>query len=163
MAINVTTYDLDNYPDNAKTVTVDLKSVVATGSDGDEKYVLSADTSTTASGSATIQESFVSDTRVGWAMSNSRVSGPFTITESNKNLKVAIDEDISGAITITVSTDASPQTGDSIAADIENKIKASTVIGGDKAGNLSYLNVSFILYYYILYPFPRCISMTIEW
>jgi hypothetical protein len=119
---------------------VDLKSVVPTGARGDEEYVLSADTSATASGSGTIQETFISAGKLGWAMSNTRVSGPFTISESNKSLKVAIDEEISGAITIDIATDAASQTGDAIAIDIENKIKGSTVTGGAKAGNLSYLN-----------------------
>lgn len=140
MAINVTAYDLENYPDNGKTITVDLKSVVPTGARGDEEYVLSADTSATASGSTTIQETFVSAGKVGWAMSNTRVSGPFTISDSNNNLKVAIDESIASATTISVNTDDSSQTGDALALDIENKIKDATVIGADKEGNLSYLN-----------------------
>jgi len=140
MAINVSAYDLENYPDNGKTITVDLKNVVPTGAHGDEEYVLSADTSATASGSATIQETFISAGKVGWAMSNTRVSGPFTISASNNTLKVAIDESISGAISIGIVTDATPQTGDAVAVDIENKIKDSTVTGGDKEGNLAYLN-----------------------
>lgn len=140
MAINVVAYDIENYPDNPKTLTIDLKSVIPTGGFGDEKYTLSCDTSATASGSAVIQEAFVSDSKVGWAMSSSRVTGPFLISESNKSLKVAIDENISGAITIDITTDAVNQTGNSIAQDIEAKIQSSTVVGGAKAGNLSYKN-----------------------
>jgi hypothetical protein len=140
MAINVTAYDIQNYPDNPKTLTIDLKSVIPTGGFGDEKYTLSCDTSATASGSAVIQEAFVSDCKVGWAMSSSRVTGTYLITESNKNFKVAIDESIDSAITVTVSTDSVSQTGASIAADIEYKIQGSTVVGGAKAGNLSYRN-----------------------
>lgn len=140
MAINISAYDLQNYPDNGKTITVDLKSVVPTGAQGDEEYVLSADTNVTASGSATIQETFISDAKIGWALSSNRNTGSFVITESTKSLKVAIDEDISGAVTIDITTSASSQTGDSIAADVESKLKATTVTGGAKDGNLAYLN-----------------------
>ena len=45
MARNVTVYDLDNYPDNSKTVTCDQQSIVPIGYGGDEQWVLSFVTS----------------------------------------------------------------------------------------------------------------------
>ncbi len=140
MAINITAYDLLNYPDNGKTITLDLKLAVPVGYGGDERYLLSADTSATASGSATIQESFVDGSLVGWAKSNTRVSSPFSIVAGvNDKMKVAIDEPVGSAITITLTADTSI-TGANVAKDIESKIRSATVTGGAKAGNLSYLN-----------------------
>jgi len=142
MAVNIVVYDLLNYPDNAKTLTVDIKSVVPTGAGGDEKWVVSCDTTSTASGSAAIQETFVDGTLVGWAKSSTRVSDPFTISSSNLNMKVAIDEPVGSATPIVLVVDASPVSGNSVATDIEAQIRAATVTGGDKAGNMSYLNAS---------------------
>lgn len=140
MATNITVYDLEHYPDNGKTVTVDLKSIVPLGYGGDNKWCLSADTSATASGSTTIQESFVNGTIVGWSKASSRVSSPFTISSSNNQLKVAIDEPLASGVTITLTVSATPLTGDSVAADIETQIRNTTITGGAKAGNLAYLN-----------------------
>ena len=41
MATSVTVYDLENYPDNSKSMTLDHKAVVPVGEEGDEKWVLS--------------------------------------------------------------------------------------------------------------------------
>jgi hypothetical protein len=67
MAINITVYDLINFPDNPKTITVDLKKVTPVGSLGDDKYVLSSISSATASGNASIQDSYVDYINVGWS------------------------------------------------------------------------------------------------
>jgi len=140
MATNIVVRDLEHYPDTGKTVTVDLKSIIPLGYGGDSRWCLSADTSATASGSATIQESFANGTVCGWSKSSAKVTSPFTITGSDNQLKVAIDEALTSGITIALTTSASPQTGDSIAANIEQLLKDSTVTGGAKEGNLSYLN-----------------------
>lgn len=142
MATNITVYDLINYPDNGKTVTVSLKSVVPTGAFGDEKWVLNATTSATASGSASIQDSFANGYACGWSKSSSRVPSPMTISSTTNQLKVAIDEPtgLTGGITITLTDSTSAQTGDDIALDIETQIRAATTTGGAKDGNLSYVN-----------------------
>lgn len=140
MATNISVYDLENYPNNSKTVTVDLKKVTPYGAYGDEKWVLSASTTATASGSATIQGTFVDHMKVGWCKSNGTVSEPFTIDATHCTMKVAIDESISNAATITLDVSATGVSGDAVAADIESKLGNLTVDGGTKEGNLSYLN-----------------------
>jgi hypothetical protein len=144
MATNITVYDIINYPNNSRTVTVDLKKVTPYGEDGDEKWVLSATTTATASGSAAIQDTFVDYSNVGWSKSNGIPTEPFTINGSQLNMKVAIDEGVSGAATISLATSDTPISGDSVAADIQNKIHALTVTGAAKAGNLSYLNTKCV-------------------
>jgi len=144
MATNITVYDLEHFPDNGKTVTVDLKSIVPLGYAGDSRWCLSADTSATASGSAAIQEAFVNGSVVGWSKSATKVSSPFTISTSTNQLKVACDEALSAGVTIVLEASVTPMPGDDIAADIEAKIRNTTVTGGAKAGNLAYLNARCI-------------------
>lgn len=140
MATNISVYDLQNFPSAVKTVTVDLKKVTPVGAYGDDKWVLNATTGATASGSVTIQGSFVDHMKVGWCKSSGVVSEPFTIDATHNSMKVAIDEAIASAATIVLSISDTPVAGDSVAADIESKLNALTVDDGDKEGNLSYLN-----------------------
>lgn len=140
MATNITVYDLLRYPDNSKTVTVDLKTVVPYGRSGDEKWVLSAVTSATASGSASIQDAFVDYTNVGWCKSSGIPTGPFTITSSTCNLRVAIDEAASSASTISLFPTDTAVSGDDVAEMIQKKISELSMIDAAKEGNLSYLN-----------------------
>lgn len=140
MAVNISVFDLENYPGNSKSLTVDLKSVVPTGSYGDEKWVLSATTTATASGSAKIQDVYVDSTKVGWSKSSGIPQEPFSLNAGANQLKVAIDEPAASGVTITLNYDTLPLTGDAVAEDIQNRLKATTVVGGAKAGNLSYLN-----------------------
>jgi hypothetical protein len=85
---------------------------------------------------------YISDTKFGWAKSSGLQSGPYTVSVSQKHLKVAIDEDISGAVEIALSTNALPLGGDAVALDIQTKINATAGVGGAKAGNLAYLNAT---------------------
>ncbi len=140
MATNITVYDIINYPNNSRTVTVDLKKVTPTGEDGDEKWVLSATTTATASGSAAIQDTFVDFSNVGFCKSSGIPTEPFTINGSQLTMKIAVDEAIGSAATINLTIADTPITGDSVAADMQNQIQALTITGAAKAGNLSYLN-----------------------
>jgi hypothetical protein len=67
MAVNVTVYDLENYPDNSKTVTVDQKTVVPLGYDGDEQWVLSFTTTAYSDNTArtAIQDIYVTEMKAG--------------------------------------------------------------------------------------------------
>ena len=140
MAVNISVYDLVNYPSNPKTVTVDLTELVPYGNSGEDTWVFSAVTSATASGSVSIQRLYISETKFGWAKSSGLQSGPYTVSDSQKHLKISIDEDIAGAVEITLDTNALSLGGDAVAKDIQDKISAPATYGGDKAGNLSYLN-----------------------
>lgn len=140
MAVSVTVFDLDNFPSNPKTVSVDLTELVPYGNSGEDTWVFSAITTATASGGASIQRLYLSNTKFGWAKSSGLPSGSYTVSVGQKHLKVAVDEDISGAVELVLDTNALPLGGDAIALDIQTKLSATAQSGGAKAGNLSYLN-----------------------
>lgn len=142
MAVNVSVFDLDNYPNNSKTVTVDLSELVPYGSGGEDYWVLSSRTSATASGGATIQRLYINDTKVGWLKASGLRAGPFNVTASQKHLKIAIDEAIGSGVEIALTENVLSLGGDTVAADIQTKIQALALVGGAKQGNLSYLNAS---------------------
>lgn len=145
MAVNVTVRDIVNYPGGTpKTVTVDVIQIVPVGGqplEGDEIWVSSTTTSATASGSAAIESIFKNEMKRGWIRSSGLITGNIDIPGSAK-MKVAIDEVIGSGVDITLVTGNNLLPND-IALDIETKIKQQAEIGGggDKIGNLSYLNV----------------------
>lgn len=140
MAVNVIVYDLDNYPDNAKTITVDQKTVVPIGGEGDEKWVLSFVTTAYSDNTArtAIQDIYVQEIKAGWLKSSGFVGagGKFTIGASSKQLEITLDAGVGYAITLTEGVNLS---GDVIAADMETKIRALTVAA---AYELAYMNCS---------------------
>lgn len=138
MAVNVSVYDLVNYPDDPKTITIDCKQVVPLGAYGDEKWVISATTTATASGSATIQDIIMSDLVLGWAKSNGINQGPYTISASQCNMKVSLSRSAYREITLTTHDVAVP--GATVAADIQSKLQALSVTGAVEAGNLAFKN-----------------------
>lgn len=146
MAVNVSVFDLDNYPNNSKTVTVDLSELVPYGSGGEDYWVLSSRTSATASGGATIQRLYINDTKLGWLKASGLHAGPYSVTGSQKHLVVAVDEAIGSGTEIELTENVLSLGGDTVAADLQAKIQALGKIGGAKAGNLSYLNacVTFV-------------------
>jgi len=150
MAVNVSVFDLVNFPSNPKTVTVDLTELVPAGNGGEDTWVFSSITSATASGGAAIQRLYISDTKFGWAKSSGLKQGPFSITAGSRHLKVAIDEGIGSAVEVALATSASLISGQAVAKDLQLKISATAGPGGAKAGNLSYLNavVRFINGYF---------------
>jgi len=154
MAISVTVYDLENYPDYPKTITLDEKSVVPAGQEGDEKWVLSFVTTAYSDNTArtAIQDIYVQEIKGGWLKSSGFVGtgGKFTIGAASKQLKIKIDASAGavgggGYYTITLTTGIN-LTGDAIAADMETKIRAlpadASWIAGDAAYELAYLNAS---------------------
>jgi hypothetical protein len=140
MSTNITVYDLETYPDNSKTVVVDHKAVVTTGAGGDEKWVLTAYTSATASGSASIQDVFIQSFIVGWAKSAGFNMGPYTISSSQKTLQVSING--SSFRSISLSTHTNPVSGDSVAADMQIRINELATTGAAEAANLAFKNAS---------------------
>lgn len=143
MAVNVTVRDLINFPGGTpKTITVDIVQVVPAGGspEGDEIWVTSSTTAATASGGGSIQSIFKNEMIRGFIKSSGLPTGNFTIP-SDARFKVAIDEDISEGVDITLES-GSNLLADDIAQDIEDKIQGQAIIGGGggKIGNLSYLN-----------------------
>ncbi len=140
MAVNVSVFDLVNYPSNPKTVTVDITELVPYGNGGEDTWVFSAITTATASGGAAIQRLYISQNKVGWAKSSGLKQGPYTVNASQKNLKISVDEDIASAVEITLDENVVTLGGTAVAKDIQAKLSATALTGGDKEGNLAYLN-----------------------
>ena len=140
MATTITVYDLDLYPDNSKTLTIDQKSVLPIGAEGDEKWVLSFITAAYSDISATtsIQDIYVQEIKTGWLKSSGFVGtgGKFTIGSNSKLLKITLDASIGYEITLEEGINITAQ---AIADDMETKIRALTVAAGY---TLAYMNAS---------------------
>jgi len=152
MAVNVTVYDLENYPDNPKTVTLDHKVVVPIGQEGDEKWVLSFTTTAYSDNTnrTAIQDIYVQETEGGWLKSSGFVGtgGKFTINSSKDELKIKLDNSAGAAggggfYTITL-TSGTNLTGEGIADDMETQIRAlpdyAAWVSGDSAYKLAYMS-----------------------
>jgi len=146
MVTNITVYDLENYPDNNKTVTTDHKQLVPVGYEGDEQWVLSFTTTAFSdnTNSTAIQDIYVQEIKAGWIKSSGLVGtgGKFDITNSNKVLGIKMDAS-SGWYYITLDT-GNNIGGDTIAADMEEKIRAipDSALWNANDDSLAYLNAS---------------------
>jgi hypothetical protein len=153
MATNVTVRDLDNYPDNFKTITVDQATLVPTGARGDEKWVNSFTTTAYSNNTSltAIQDIYVQEFKAGWYKSSGLVSGPFIIQSGRQWMGVQMDANSAYYIQL----DAATYGGDSLASSIEEKIRAVPTtsgiwIAGDDAlayknAIVDYVNGKFII------------------
>jgi hypothetical protein len=153
MATNVTVRDLENYPDNFKSVTVDQSTLVPTGARGDEKWVSSFTTTAYSNNTnlTAIQDIYVQEFKAGWYKSSGLVSGPFIIQSGRQWLGVQIDANSNYYIQL----DAGTYGGDSLASHIEDKIRAiptasgTWIVGEDdiayKNTIVDYVNGKFII------------------
>jgi hypothetical protein len=95
MATNITVKDLDNYPDISKTITVDQKTLVPTGAQGDEKWVLSFITSAYSdnANNTAIQDIYVQEFSTGWIKSSGLVNlgSGVIISSGTKSFEISID------------------------------------------------------------------------
>ena len=154
MAVNVNVYDLQNYPDNNKTVTIDIKQVTPIGYEGDEQWVVSATTTAYSDIAArtAISDIYLLEMRGGWVKSSGLVTNStFNITSSNNKFRLRIDADIASGtdpqvksgyweITLTSGTAIS---GDQLADDMETQIRAlQNNADMDATYTLSYMNAS---------------------
>jgi len=152
MAQSITVYDLENYPDNAKTITLDQKSVVPAGQEGDEKWILSFTTTAYSNNTdrTDISDLYVQEMRGGWLKSSGFVGtgGKFTVGASSKQLKIKLDNSAGadgggGYYTISL-TEGVNLTGDAIAADIETQIRAlpddASWVTADDGFKLAYIS-----------------------
>jgi hypothetical protein len=154
MAINVSTQDLENYPGNLKTVTVDQTSIVPAGYEGDEQYVQKFSTSAYSDVANTtgIQDIYVTEYITGWYKSSSFAGsgGKFNLDATHNTLDIKVDNTTttSGSgdgyyeIVLDYNIDSTPMAGSDIAADMELKIRALIMETEDIGFTLSYLNCS---------------------
>jgi len=140
MAVSVSVYDLVNYPDNNKTVTVDIKQVTPIGYEGDEQWVISCVTSAYSDNTArtAIQDIYVQNQRSGW-LKGMQASGPFTIASgTNGGFEIKLDADATWRhLDITPGN----YTGDDLADWLEDAIRALHVHVGSTY-ELAYMNMS---------------------
>jgi hypothetical protein len=141
---NVTVYDIETYPDNGKTVTVQLSSIVPVGAEGDEKWVISSSTTGYSDNTArtAIQDLYIREIKAGWFKSSGLAGGTFDITSSSKTIGVKMD---ASNYTYYIELEEGYNlTGDAIAADMEEKIRAipdgATWNSADTGYQLSYKN-----------------------
>ena len=143
MATNITVKDLDNYPDISKTVTVDQKTLVPTGAQGDEKWVLSFVTSAYSdnANNTAIQDIYVQEFSTGWIKSSGLSSLGSTITISG-GAAFEISIDGSGWYDVTLTGDAYGP--NSLADHIQTVIRAIPTTSGigwsSSDDQLSFIN-----------------------
>jgi len=144
MAVNVTVYDLDNYPDNNKTVTVDQSTVVPVGYSGDEQWVhsfvtnaYSDNTNTTA-----IQDIYVREMSTGWAKSSGLVDLSTGITISASSKVLGVDIDNSSGAWYYIELTENFYGPDSLATHIETLIRAvpDSYLWNSNDDSLAYKN-----------------------
>ncbi len=144
MATTVYIRSLEDYPDNQKTVSVDLTQLVPVGVSGDERWMASVTTSAYSDIATTtaIGDIYIRTLSRGWARSSGLAGSSFTITaSSNDNLAVNIDNQGGARSTYTITLAAGVNIpGDTVAADIETKLRALAATGQGQAGDLGYLN-----------------------
>lgn len=135
MALSIRTQDIDNFPGVTKTVSVDLDSIVAIGSEGDESYILSVSTNAYSSSATNqrIQDLYITGINSGWCKSSGFVgsAGKYEINDVNNTFRIKIDATVSGIdgsgfynVVLAVNDDQTPIEGEVIAADMEEKIHA---------------------------------------
>jgi hypothetical protein len=138
MAINQTVYS-PQYPNNSKTVSVDIVSRIPLGAEGDEKFVLYVYTSAYSNNTnnTAIAPIYMYEMRRGWAQ-GFEISSP--ITTAGGTLTVAIDETDAGAVTLTVTSGSN--NGSVLASDLQAQLQYEAVSGtkASATNKLSYLN-----------------------
>lgn len=154
MAINQDVQDLINYPGVTKRVTLDVNQIVPTGTKGDEKLMLTASTNAYADNTArtAIQDIYVMYPYIGWTKSSgfAGVAGKFALSATANRLGIRMDTTVSGSymyqgaayyeIELEYNADGTLRTGEDIAADMQNKIRAIQCVEADKGYQLAYLN-----------------------
>ena len=138
MAVNITVVDSVNYPDNSKTVSVDVKSLVDSGSDGDELWFLVVSTSARASGNTTIDDELASYMLNGYSKTSGLSSPPYIVASGTNHLKVSIDGSVAREIEVTPGT----YVGDAFADEIQDLVRGLAEENEAEAGNLSFKNAT---------------------
>jgi len=154
MAIRIDTQDLENYPGTVKVVTMDQDSIVPTGEEGDEKYVLSFSTTAYSdnTNNTAIQTIYITDFKTGWCKSSgfTGLNSRFPLDSTHNKLRVKIDATVSGTdgsgwYDITLDHDNGTYLeAEVVAQDMEDKIRAiaDSIHAADTGFTLSYKNAS---------------------
>lgn len=135
MAITQTVYS-PLYPNNAKTITIDIVSRVPVGAEGDEKYIVYVYTNAYSDNTnrTAIDPVYMYEMKRGWAQSFI-VNSP--ITTAGGTLTVAIDEDSANAVTVTIASGT--WSGNNIASSIQTQLNATASgVKAASARKLSY-------------------------
>jgi len=139
MATTQTVYSPE-YPDNTKTITVDMVTRIPLGAEGDEKFVMYVSTSAYSDvlSRTEISPIYIYDMRRGWAQST-QLSSPVTVS-GDCTLQVVVDEDDANYVTLTVSSGS--VAGTVLASNLQTQLKATAVSGtkSTATNKLSYLN-----------------------
>ena len=141
MATNVVVRDLDNYPDNSRTVTVDLVSLIPVGTKGDEEWAITVYTSARADGGTEIQDVFVRKNCLGYSRSTGFNPGPYTITGGSQD-QFGISINGSAVCQVELTPSATALTGAAVAADMQEKIRDLAKPAAAEAGNLAFSNAA---------------------
>ena len=153
MAIQLDTQNIDDYPGTIKRVTVDQVSIVPTGYEGDEQYVIKVSTSAYSDNEDTtaILPLYITDFDIGWSKSSglTGIGGRFVLDSDNHTLKIKMDSTISGSdgsgyydLDLAYDTEGIALRGEEIASDLEQKIRSITVVEADTGYQLAYTNAS---------------------
>lgn len=136
MATNITVVDSVNYPDNTKTVTVDLKKLVDAESEGDELWFLSVATNATGPGSTNIDDELASYMLNGYSKTSGLKLGPYSVASGTNHLRVSIDGSTYREVTVSPGLYAASD----LAGDLQDSLQALAGTGQLEAGNLSFKN-----------------------
>lgn len=153
MAINIDTQDIDQYPGTIKRVTVDQDTLVPTGYEGDEQFVIKVSTSAYSDNATntTIPALYVTDFDIGWAKSSglAGTGGKFALDATHKDFKIKMDNTVSGTdgmgyytISLAYDTGGISLSGEVVAEDMEAKIRALTMETADTGYQSAYINAS---------------------
>lgn len=153
MAINNDVQDIDNFPGTIKRVTLDVDQVVPTDQNGDEKMMMVASTAAYSDNEdrTAIQSIYTMGAKIGWAKSSGLrgAVGKFNITDTANKLAISMDSTVSGVNVINGKgyyeialeyNNSTPISGEDIAVDMQNKIRAVTCNASDVGYQLAYLN-----------------------
>ena len=153
MAINIDTQDIVQYPGNVKRVTVDQTKIVPTGFEGDEQFAMTIATNAYSDNESNtaIADLYIMDLTIGWAKSSglTGTAGKYLLDDTHKTMGVKLDATVSGTaqtgyyqITLDYNMGGTPKSGEDIAKDMEEKIRAITVEIADVGYQLAYTNCS---------------------
>lgn len=151
MAISIDTQDMNNFPGSIKRVSLDQKSLVLSGYDGDEQFMNSFSTSAYSDNinRTSIQDYYITSFKAGWCKSSGFVGTSFALDATHNSIEVKIDSTTSGVsdgyYRVTLDhLDGVPIGSDAIAEDIEAKLKEIAYSLGveDTGYKLAYLNAS---------------------
>jgi hypothetical protein len=156
MAINQDVQDIDNYPGTVKRITLDVDSIVPTGTEGDEKMMLVGSTSAYSDNvdRTAIQDIYLFKGYVGWSKSSGLrgVAGKFALASGANTVSVSMDATVSGTrvvsdrgyydVVLDYNIDTTSRTGEDVASDMQAKIRAIDCVTADEGFQLAYNNCS---------------------